>query len=85
MILAIDENMNNIKFTIYGEPCAQGRPRAFRMGNSIRMCDPAKSRNYKELVYGEAVQVKPIKPFECELTARVTAYFSIAKSKSKKI
>ena len=33
--------------TIPGEPCAQGRGRAVRMGNTVRVIDPAKSRSWK--------------------------------------
>ena len=39
-----------IRLTISGEAVAQGRPRAVRRGNSVRLYDPAKSRNYKAYV-----------------------------------
>jgi len=39
-----------IKFTVPGEPTAQGRPRACRFGNSIRMFDPKKSTDFKSKV-----------------------------------
>jgi Holliday junction resolvase RusA-like endonuclease len=73
-----------INFTIYGEPTAQGRPRATSRGGFIKLYDPEKSRSYKELVYSEAVQVKPDELLQCELVAVINAYFSIPKSKSKK-
>ncbi|MCQ6275774.1 RusA family crossover junction endodeoxyribonuclease [Bacillus sp. V3B] len=39
-----------IKFTIPGDPVAQGRPRASIKKGKIHMHDPEKSRNYKEYV-----------------------------------
>lgn len=37
----------SVTIRIPGEPCAQGRPRAFRVGAGIRMFDPPKSRAWK--------------------------------------
>nr|WP_326134879.1 RusA family crossover junction endodeoxyribonuclease [Cytobacillus horneckiae] len=39
-----------IKFTVFGEPVAQGRPRATTINGQVRMYDPAKSKNFKEYV-----------------------------------
>jgi Holliday junction resolvase RusA-like endonuclease len=36
-----------LRVQIPGEPVAQGRPRAFRMGKGVRMFDPPKSRAWK--------------------------------------
>ncbi|NMG64358.1 RusA family crossover junction endodeoxyribonuclease [Azoarcus indigens] len=39
-----------IRFTVPGEPVGKGRPRAFRMGNSIRMHTPDATARYENLV-----------------------------------
>lgn len=39
-----------IEFVIPGEPVGKGRPRAFRMGNGIRMHTPDKTARYENLV-----------------------------------
>lgn len=39
-----------MKFTIYGEPVAQGRPRFSTAGGYPRAYDPAKSRDYKDYI-----------------------------------
>jgi Holliday junction resolvase RusA-like endonuclease len=73
-----------ISFIVYGQPVAQGRPKASTRGGFVKMYDPEKSRNYKEFVYSEAVKVKPAVPAEGEIMAEITAYFEIPKSKSNK-
>lgn len=37
----------SLTITIPGEPVAQGRPRAYRMGAGVRLVDPEKSRSWK--------------------------------------
>lgn len=50
-----------ISFTIYGEPVAQGRPRAGRDHNgNIRMYDPQKSRDFKQYVKLAAAEHRQI-------------------------
>lgn len=39
-----------IEFIVPGEPVGKGRPRAFRMGNSVRMHTPDKTARYENLV-----------------------------------
>lgn len=39
-----------IAFEVPGPPIGKGRPRAFRMGNSVRMHTPEKTANYESLV-----------------------------------
>ena len=73
-----------ISFTVFGQPVAQGRPRASARNGLVRLYDPEKSRSYKELVYSEAVKVKPDTPLTGELSVIITAYFPIPKSKSNK-
>jgi Holliday junction resolvase RusA-like endonuclease len=45
---------------IYGNPVAQGRPRAFRRGNHIGMYDPQKSKSWKDTICWQAAQQKAI-------------------------
>jgi Holliday junction resolvase RusA-like endonuclease len=48
-----------IKFTVYGEPVAQGRPRLTTIAGRARAFDPRKSRDYKQLVAQVAQQHAP--------------------------
>ena len=73
-----------IKFTVYGEPVAQGRPRFARMGNNVKTYDPEKSVNYKEIVRAEALKVRPQKPLAGAISLVILIYRSIPKSFSKK-
>lgn len=76
-----------LKFTVPGEPCAQGRPRFTTAGGYPRAYDPAKSRNYKAfakyIATHEALK-QGWKYNELPLAITVTAYLSIASSKPKK-
>jgi Holliday junction resolvase RusA-like endonuclease len=73
-----------IKFVVYGEAVAQGRPRFARRGDFVQTYDPEKSRNYKSMVRLEALKVKPEKPLEGPLSLVLYIYKSIPKSFSKK-
>ncbi len=73
-----------IQFTVYGEPVAQGRPRATTIAGRARLYDPAKSRNYKEYVKMAAAEHAPSALLEGPLLLNVTVYRSIPKSFSKK-
>jgi len=73
-----------IAFTVYGEPVAQGRPRASTASGHVRLYDPAKSRDYKDYVRLAAAEHAPSKLLEGPLAVMVTAYRSIPKSFSKK-
>lgn len=42
--------MAELKFTVMGEPCAQGRPRFSTLGGYVKAIDPAKSRNQKSYI-----------------------------------
>ncbi len=39
-----------IEFTVYGEPVAQGRPRASTRGGFVKMYDAKKSKDFKQYV-----------------------------------
>ncbi len=73
-----------IQFTVYGEPVAQGRPRASTQGGFVKMYDPAKSRDYKDYVRLAAGQHAPAQPLEGPLSMVMIAYRPIPKSFSKK-
>ncbi|MBN6186424.1 RusA family crossover junction endodeoxyribonuclease [Aneurinibacillus sp. BA2021] len=73
-----------IEFTIYGEPVAQGRPRATTIAGRARMYDPPKSREYKEHVKREAAKYAPSEPLEGPLVLTVNIYRFIPKGFNKK-
>ena len=73
-----------IKFTVYGDAVAQGRPRATSIGGHVRLYDPEKSRSYKEIVRIDALKVRPEKPLGGAISLTIIVYKSIPKSMSKK-
>jgi len=73
-----------IKFTVYAEPVAQGRPKFTIRGGLPRAYDPEKSANYKQIVRAEALKVRPDKPLTGPISLVVLVYRSIPKSFSKK-
>lgn len=76
--------MNDIKFTVYGEPVAQGRPKFTTVHGYAAAYDPEKSKSYKQIVRGEAVKVRPDVPLAGAISLTVKVYRSIPKSFSKK-
>ncbi|OAT74541.1 RusA family crossover junction endodeoxyribonuclease [Parageobacillus thermoglucosidasius] len=73
-----------IQFTVYGEPVAQGRPRATMIDGHIRMYDPKKSRDFKKYVKLVASEHRPEKLLEGPIFLEVKVYKPILKSFSKK-
>ncbi|WCK55407.1 RusA family crossover junction endodeoxyribonuclease [Aneurinibacillus sp. Ricciae_BoGa-3] len=73
-----------ITFTVYGEPIAQGRPRATTINGHVRMYDPAKSREYKDYIKLAAADHAPTVLLEGPLSLVVKVYRPIPKSFSKK-
>lgn len=73
-----------ITFTVYGEPVAQERPRATTINGMVRMYDPKKSRDFKQLVSLVASEKAPTSLLEGELELEVKIYRPILKSFSKK-
>ena len=73
-----------IKFTVYGEPVAQGRPRASTVNGHVRMYDPKKSRDYKHYVRLAASQHKPKELLTGPLKMKVQVFRPTLKSFSKK-
>ncbi|WP_366294347.1 RusA family crossover junction endodeoxyribonuclease [Paenibacillus sp. AN1007] len=73
-----------IYFTVYGEPVAQGRPRASTKGGFVRMYDPEKSKDYKDYVRLAAAEHAPDALLLGPLGMMLTVYRPIPKSFSKK-
>lgn len=73
-----------IKFTVYGEPVAQARPRFAVIGGHARAYDPKKSRDYKDYVRLAAAEHAPAALLECALAMEIRVYRPIPKSFSKK-
>lgn len=69
---------------IYGNPVAQGRPRAFRRGNFIGMYDPEKSKSWKETIKWQAIEQK-VACLEGALKMRLDFLMPRPKSLSKKV
>ena len=69
-----------IKFTVFGEPTAQGRPRFAVINGHAIAYDPAKSRDYKQAVKAAALPVKPKALLDGPLQLTVMIYKSLPKS-----
>ncbi len=72
-----------ISFVVPGEPVGKGRPRAFRMGNGIRMYTPKKTASYESLVKMACSHSYRGAPLEGPVAMRIECYFSIPKSMKK--
>ena len=75
-----------VKFTILGEPAGKGRPRFRSMGPYVKTYTPEKTVTYENLVKLEYRRQCSDFRFEdsAPLDMRITAYYSIPKSASKK-
>lgn len=73
-----------IQFTVLGEPVAQGRPRASTFHGNVRMYDPKKSRDFKDIVKRVAQDYAPERLLEGPLFLEVKVYKPSLKSFSKK-
>lgn len=72
-----------IQFTVYGEPVAQGRPRASTINGQVRMYDPAKSKDFKKYVKLVASQYRPPSLITGPVEMKVKIYKPSLKSFSK--
>lgn len=74
-----------INFTVYGEPKGKGRPRF--MPNTGKAVTPKDTVNYESLVHMEYMSQCGNARFsdDAMLDMRIKAYYSIPKSKSKKM
>lgn len=68
-----------MKFFIPGDPVPQGRPRAYRMGDSVRMFDPPKSVAWKKIVAQVAI-LHHATVLDGALVMRLTFYLPAPKS-----
>lgn len=77
--------MDEVRFTVYGEPKGKGRPR-FIPGSHLPPHTPKDTVNYEVLVRMEyAYQCKNFRfRDDAQLDLRILAYYSIPKSTSKK-
>ena len=75
---------NAIEFTVYGEPVAQGRPRATTINGRVKMYDPKKSSEYKNYIRLVASQHAPKELLDGPLQLTVRVYRPTLKSFSKK-
>ena len=77
-----------MEIVIYGEPVPQGRPKFASFGGHVHAYDPAKSKNYKQLVRFWVTQylkkLDGFKPYENALCVDLTFYVGIPSSWSKK-
>jgi Holliday junction resolvase RusA-like endonuclease len=76
-----------MEIVIYGEPVPQGRPKFASYGGHVHAYDPAKSKNYKQLVRFWATQylkkLDGFEPYENALCVDLTFYLGIPTSWSK--
>ncbi|WP_145153050.1 RusA family crossover junction endodeoxyribonuclease [Paenibacillus xylanexedens] len=73
-----------ITFTVYGEPVAQGRPKASTRTGFVKMYDPKKSKDYKDYVKLAASEHAPDALLLGPIGMVLTVYRSIPKSLSQK-
>ena len=73
-----------IRFTIYGNPTAKGRPRFSVRGKFARAYTPAKTAQAENNLRAQALAYKPVKPLETPLIVNIKVYRSMPKSMSKK-
>jgi len=73
-----------IKFTVYGEPVAQGRPRAAMIKGKAIMYDPKPSRDFKRDIKAVAQEHVPTRLLTGPLVMEIKIYRPIPKSFSKK-
>lgn len=75
-----------LKFTVLGEPMGKGRPRFSAAGPYVKTYTPEKTANYETLVKIEYRRQCCDFKFERDvpLDVRITAYYAIPKSASKK-
>ena len=76
-----------MEIVIYGEPVPQGRPKFASFGGHVHAYDPAKSKNYKQLVRFWVTQylkkLEGFTPYENALCVDLTFYLGIPTSWSK--
>lgn len=75
-----------MRFTVPGDPVGKGRPRVVRRGGAVRTYTPEKTATYENLVRLEYErQCGDVTLADAPVEMRITAYYAIAKSDSKKM
>lgn len=78
----------SLRVVIPGDPCAQGRGRAVRCGNSVRVIDPAKSRSWKGAAQVHMLAARQAAglyaPFDVALEVVIVALWQRPKSYPKR-
>lgn len=73
-----------MRFTVYGNPVAKGRPKFSSQGGFVRSYTPAKTVNYENLVKVSFDMSEEKEKFDGQVAALLMVYCSIPKSTSKK-
>lgn len=76
--------MGQVTFTVYGEPRGKGRPRFARTANGVRTYTPAETASYENLIKMSYINHNRGKHLSGPLEAKITGYFPIPKSTSRK-
>ncbi|MBF0607431.1 MAG: RusA family crossover junction endodeoxyribonuclease [Magnetococcales bacterium] len=78
--------VNQIDFTVYGNPVPQGRPRATTVAGHVTLYDPLNSRQWKQVVqfHASTVVSAPFPP-SVALQMQLTFYLPRPKSLSRKV
>lgn len=76
--------MKTIRFSIYGEPTAKGRPRFSFRGNFARAYTPVKTAQAENNLRAQAMPHRPAQPLETPLFVGIRVFRSIPKSMAKK-
>ena len=73
-----------IKFTVYGNPTAKGRPRFSVRGKFVRAYTPEKTAKAENNLRAQALAYKPAQPLETPLFVGIKVFRAIPKSMPKK-
>lgn len=78
--------MKRVEFTVHGPIKGKGRPRFTRVGQYVRTYTPNETVSYENLIKMEYIEENGEFQFDraLPLTLKLTAYYSIPKSVSKK-
>jgi Holliday junction resolvase RusA-like endonuclease len=73
-----------IRFTVWGEPTAKGRPRFSFRGKIARAYTPAKTAQAENNLRAQAMPHRPVQPLEAPLLVAIRVFRPVPKSMSKK-
>lgn len=76
--------MNCVKFSVYGEPKAKGRPRFAKRGNFVKTYTPEETLNYEAFIKMRYLEAANGTIFDGAVEAEINCVFGIPKSTSKK-